>query len=161
MGHGCLSAEERFVDRIVIREDGCWDWNGPHDSDGYGRFEIKNAEQQTIGAHRFSYLWLVGDISEGLVLDHLCRNVGCANPLHVEPVTVAENQRRGLNGALKTHCKQGHEYTPENTLIRSTGRRWCRECRRAHDRRMGQKRKARMWATGEVKKPRSTILEGV
>ena len=33
--------------------------------------------------------------------------------------------------AAKTHCKYGHEFTPENTLPRSGGGRRCRECHRA------------------------------
>lgn len=31
--------------------------------------------------------------------------------------------------ALKTHCKQGHEFTSENTCIRTSGARACRTCR--------------------------------
>lgn len=30
--------------------------------------------------------------------------------------------------ARKTHCKNGHEFTPENTIIRPEGGRKCREC---------------------------------
>jgi len=30
----------------------------------------------------------------------------------------------------KTHCKPGHEFTPENTAIRPDGRRTCRACNR-------------------------------
>jgi hypothetical protein len=48
-----------------------------------------------MGAHRFAYLEFVGPIPDGLVLDHLCRNKKCVNPDHLEPVTNAENLRRG------------------------------------------------------------------
>jgi hypothetical protein len=51
--------------------------------------------------HRDVYEQLVGPIPEGLVLDHLCRNRSCCNPAHLEPVTTAENVRRGLNGVLR------------------------------------------------------------
>ena len=34
------------------------------------------------------------------------------------------------NHASKTHCKHGHEFTPENTYRTERGR-WCRTCRRA------------------------------
>jgi GIY-YIG catalytic domain len=33
---------------------------------------------------------------------------------------------------MKTHCKNGHEYTPENTRIRSRGGRACRICYRIY-----------------------------
>lgn len=34
----------------------------------------------------------------------------------------------------KTHCKYGHEYTPENTRISIKGERACRACHRVWDR---------------------------
>lgn len=30
---------------------------------------------------------------------------------------------------MKTHCIHGHEYTPENTYIKSTGFRGCKKCK--------------------------------
>lgn len=36
----------------------------------------------------------------------------------------------GNQYARRTHCNNGHEFTPENTAIRSDGGRRCRECRR-------------------------------
>lgn len=32
----------------------------------------------------------------------------------------------------KTHCKRGHEFTPENTFLLKNGRR-CKICHRASD----------------------------
>lgn len=46
-------------------------------------------------AHRLIYTMLIGEIPEGMVLDHLCRNRRCVNPHHLEPVTVKENTHRG------------------------------------------------------------------
>jgi hypothetical protein len=34
----------------------------------------------------------------------------------------------GLPAAQRTHCPQGHEYTPENTWVNGKGRRICRTC---------------------------------
>lgn len=33
----------------------------------------------------------------------------------------------------RTHCRRGHAYTPENTLINSAGARVCRTCKRRRD----------------------------
>jgi hypothetical protein len=36
-----------------------------------------------------------GPVPSGMELDHLCRVKACVNPDHLEPVTHAENMRRG------------------------------------------------------------------
>ncbi|UUG70009.1 HNH endonuclease [Arthrobacter phage Zucker] len=33
------------------------------------------------------------------------------------------------HNAVKTHCKQGHEFSPDNTYLRREGGRTCRKCR--------------------------------
>lgn len=32
-----------------------------------------------------------------------------------------------------THCRRGHEFTPENTMVRPNGRRQCRICKRKRE----------------------------
>lgn len=34
--------------------------------------------------------------------------------------------------AKRTHCVNGHEFTPENTRLERRGRRKCKECRRQY-----------------------------
>lgn len=77
--------------------DGCWTWIGGKTPAGYGCFWRGHSSR---GAHRISYELLVGPIAKGLHLDHLCRNHGCVNPAHLEPVTNAENCRRGVRARL-------------------------------------------------------------
>lgn len=62
-------------------------------SSGYGHLR---RDKVCILAHRFSYELRNGKIPEGLELDHLCRVPCCVNPDHLEPVTSAENTRRGM-----------------------------------------------------------------
>mgnify|MGYP001608583411 CR=1 FL=1 len=82
--------DERFWAKVLVG-DGCWDWQASKTPGGYGSFR---AADRTVCAHRFSYELLVGPIPEGLDLDHLCRNKGCVNPEHLEPVTRRENMLR-------------------------------------------------------------------
>jgi hypothetical protein len=128
-------AEERFWRRVKRGTPSeCWEWLGAKLHRGHGIFHytlIPGQHQQTT-AHRFAYERLVGAIPEGLQLDHLCRNPGCVNPAHLEPVTGRENVLRGVGptaiNARKTHCIHGHEFTPENTYRSKKGGRECRAC---------------------------------
>lgn len=88
------SAEERFWEKVDTSAGplGCWPWTASGSRDGYGQF---SADGRGVRAHRFAYELLVGPIPEGLQLDHLCRNPGCVNPAHLEPVTGWENTMRG------------------------------------------------------------------
>jgi hypothetical protein len=90
---------------------------------------------------------LVGPVPDGLVLDHFaCDNPPCVNPSHLRPVTHWENSSRGNSpaavNARKTHCKNGHEFTPENTGTLHGYGRWCRECDRESSRKRRARRKA-------------------
>lgn len=126
---------ERFWSLVSIQgEDDCWPWHGNTYALGYGRYSNRHA-------HRIAYELLRGPIPDDLVIDHLCRNTGCVNPAHMEPVTNAENVRRQF--AAQTECRNGHPYTPENTRRHSqTGRRVCRACTAAQWQRFYAKRKA-------------------
>lgn len=81
----------------VDEASGCWLWKGAKSKGGYGYLRVMGTPTQ---AHRVFYERHKGAIPEGLHIDHLCRVRGCVNPDHLEPVTLAENGRRGLNAKL-------------------------------------------------------------
>lgn len=128
------------IERMTKVDDhGCWIWQGAPTNAGYGAMTIAQGRKP---AHRVSYETYVGPIPDGLVIDHLCRVRMCVNPAHLEAVTQRENVMRspiaiGALNAAKTHCPQGHEYTPENTTVfrklpNTTGRR-CKTCIKRRD----------------------------
>lgn len=122
---------DEFLARIDRQEDGCWLWRGCILSTGYGQAWI---DGQRDNAHRIAYELLVGPISEGLTIDHLCRVRHCVNPDHLEPVTMRENLLRGespaAHHARKTHCAEGHPLAGENLRVDRRGWRICVTCDR-------------------------------
>lgn len=122
--------------REVNEETGCWDWLGSFRGGGYARMSVKN---RVVPAHRVSFEVFRYPVPNGLVLDHLCRDRGCVNPWHLEPVTIGENTLRSPTAPsalnfLKTECKNGHLFTKENTYLRPTGGRSCKTCRATRQR---------------------------
>lgn len=128
--HPSRSDLARFFEKLVVnRVTGCWLWKAAINDSGYGMLTGQSA-------HVVSYRWFVGSIPLGLEVDHLCCQKRCVNPAHLEAVTKRENFERWYRTV--THCRRGHEFTPENTRVWSSGvgkvSRYCLTCRRAADR---------------------------
>jgi hypothetical protein len=111
---------------------GCWLWTDSVTRFGYGQFYIgKTDEGQNVivKPHRFAYELLVRSLEQWETIDHLCRVGHCVNPDHMEPVTAAENRRRGRYPQREqTHCKYGHPFDDGNTYLTPRGKRECRAC---------------------------------
>jgi hypothetical protein len=115
----------------VFPENGCMLWTGAT-VQGYGNFQ--KASRSSQGAHRWAYERYRGPVPEGLELDHLCRVRRCVNPDHLEPVSRRLHFHRSNATvqavmAARTHCLNGHEFTPENTHLRTVEGRLSRQCR--------------------------------
>jgi len=122
---------ERFWQYVDKQENGCWIWMASCFTSGYGAFALRGSTRR---AHRVLYVWTHGEHTED-TLDHLCRNRACVNPDHLRPASSRENVLRGTGptavNSAKTHCANGHEFTPKNTYVDPrTGWRQCRTCKR-------------------------------
>ncbi|HEY8309405.1 MAG TPA: HNH endonuclease signature motif containing protein [Gemmatimonadaceae bacterium] len=142
----------RFLSKVRVLPDGCWQWTGSFFSNGYAYFHTgtRQSRKANLG-HKIAYEHFVGPVPNGLQLDHVatCRHRWCVNPAHVETVTRKVNMQRavpfnhfGVYDRVKpTHCPQGHEYTPENTYMYANGNYYCKECNRAASRLTYHKKK--------------------
>lgn len=137
---------ERFWSK-VDKTDGCWNWIAGKNHYGYGSYRL-NVDGRSFAAqaHRLAYEDQHGPISDGLVIDHLCRNPACVNPDHMEVVTRGENVLRGesssaihargercgrcrsCTNAAKTHCDRGHPFSGSNLYVAKSGMRMCKAC---------------------------------
>ena len=86
------------------RKTDCWIWPYSINSNGYGNM---GRNKKVIEAYKFFYQEVVGPIPANCELDHLCKNKLCVNPSHLEPVSHAENCRRGKQTKLtKNNVKE-------------------------------------------------------
>jgi hypothetical protein len=139
----------RLFRNLVVDPGGCLLWTGKKDRGGYGVISVNGRDDLV---HRVMYRMFVGEIPDGLELDHVkawgCRHRHCASLAHLEPVTSLENKLRtgGIIAAhvAATHCGTcGTPYDEENTYWSPDGHRDCRKCRRDRDRRYREQRRRR------------------
>jgi hypothetical protein len=111
-----IQTTERTPD-LSVNTDDCWLWAGWGGASGHGKIYVgwKDGKSETVQAYRAVYEYLVGEIPEGMELDHLCENPVCINPDHLEPVTHRENTLRHYRN--RTHCRNGHAYEEHGRII--------------------------------------------
>lgn len=128
-----------------MQPDGCWHWKAGRFPAGYGQWTLR--KDYTKLAHRISYGALVGDLVDGLTIDHVCHNENlvacrasgrpclhrlCVNPAHLEQKSLGDNTLQGGAAsalhARKTHCKNGHEFSESNTRVAKTKWGTTRKC---------------------------------
>lgn len=152
------------VMRRVLIDDtsGCWNWTTtPFQNSGYGRIKVVG---RVMVAHRFAWEVLRGPIPQGMQLDHLCRNRRCVNPEHLEVVTPRTNVLRGETivaaNYAKTHCHHGHPLNGANLFVRRDGRRRCRTCEKANQKKVRATPRYRAGAAARERRRRAAIREG-
>lgn len=113
-----------FRRNVEPGDNGCWLWVRSCSPDGYGWASFRN---RTYQAHRLAYSLVVGEIPDGMQLDHLCRVRRCIRPDHLEPVLPSENlERSPYTPAGMGRCVMGHEFS------RYYGQRRCLVCKAAY-----------------------------
>jgi hypothetical protein len=123
----------RFLSRLVTGgTDGtCLEWTRYRHPSGYGQTFYN---RKKISAHRLAWMIAHGPIPDEVLVCHRCDNPPCCNPSHLFLGDYKDNSQdmvaKGRHaGQRVTHCRRGHQYSPENTRhIR--GKRMCKTCER-------------------------------
>lgn len=139
-------SSDKFFDRINPEPNtGCWLWGGCIHHSGYGNFKFKG---KLFSAHRLSWVLHFGEVPKDLWVLHKCDVRACANPQHLFLGSASDNmfdmhnkKRHKKMWFKNSHCRNGHEYTKENSYINPKGLRNCRVCIRACVKKYADKKK--------------------
>lgn len=134
---------ERFWTYISPEPNsGCWLWTSAVSAAGYGQIGGEGRRAPVLYAHRVSFEIHNGPIPEGMQVDHKCQMRCCVNPDHMQLLDAAAHQNVTMarlpehfsttRARERTHCKYGHEWTPENQYRAQSGYRGCIICKREY-----------------------------
>ena len=121
---------QRFTEKILNRDDGCWQFISCIGKNGYARFKLNKKLRL---AHRVSYEHFVGEIPKGCHLHHICERKACVNPEHLIPVSPRQHivhlspNAPAYKRHRQTVCSRGHQL--RENVYWNNGSRTCKTCK--------------------------------
>jgi hypothetical protein len=95
-----LSLWNRFWIKVKkAGPDDCWLWTGTKGR-GYGQINFGPRGLGGISAHRLSWMFFNGPITEEVIM-HTCNNKLCVNPKHLKAGTQSENTKDSYKSGLQ------------------------------------------------------------
>lgn len=145
--------KERLMKKVTITESGCWLMRGPIT----GKSRTLWVEGKAVPIRLAFWLLFKAEAPPKKCVAHVsaCQNPNCVAPGH----TVFKDKTGGAKGKTwkwpahrkakvlvrATHCREGHEYTEENTMwvnhTKSGLKRRCRKCKSAENKRQRDRKK--------------------
>lgn len=95
--------KKRMINSVDIDDSGCWNWIKSINM-GYGVTSLRGKREQ---AHRASWMVFVGEIPNGMQINHKCHNKMCINPDHLYVGTQKENMRDMEDAGRAVRCVGG------------------------------------------------------
>jgi hypothetical protein len=117
------SLAQLLLNRAKLTASGCWKWSGPTSPAGAPVFTRLKGQQH---AHRAAFALWCGPIPARAYVAQTCRNKLCINPAHLvalprkdairlHPNWDGERDTWRTERKSLTRCRNGHEFTAENT----------------------------------------------
>lgn len=96
--------EERFWEKVVVNETGCWGWNGTFTNKGYPKLSRSGEKRGYVMASHVSWKIHHGSpVPEGMCVLHRCDSPPCTKPECLFLGTKADNNEDMRN--------KGRQYT--------------------------------------------------
>ena len=109
---GSKSPRHVRLRKYEVAVDGCWNWTGKQNENGYGSITVEGTYTR---AHRAMYFMLHPDADQSLVVMHTCDNPRCINPYHLRLGTQKENMMDMHDkGLFKGGAKLGNQNAKGN-----------------------------------------------
>ena len=110
--------KERFDEKWVEDENGCWAWTAYKQPNGYGQIGEGGKHGKTLRAHRVSFEIYKGEIPKSTCVLHTCDNPACVNPQHLFLGSHDDNmQDKCVKGRQPVGVEHGrHQLTEEEVV---------------------------------------------
>lgn len=149
-------AERMKLTGWTVTDDGCWEWNGKRNDQGYGIVNALREGYVGARAHRIMYELTYGSLDPGVVVRHDCDNPPCVNPDHLRTGSqwsnmddmVSRHRSAQLYENSGNRCRNGHDMSLpgayRSLMNKRNGRpyRVCIECSRKRSRDWARRNRA-------------------